>query len=111
MTQTDPFETEIVEAYESGSLKSVASKAEIDRLKAAARATAIKGRRVNIRLSAGDLQDIQVRALQEGMPYQTLIASILHKYITGRLEEREPAGSPSPTAEAKGLGRRQRSNT
>lgn len=92
MNQPDPFESEIVEAYESGGLKSVASKAELNRLRAAARATAIKDRRVNIRLSAGDLQDIQVRALEEGMPYQTLIASILHKYVTGRLEERKPTG-------------------
>ena len=95
MTQPDPFEAEIIEAYESGKLKSVASKAELGRLKAAARATAIKDRRVNIRLSTGDLQDIQVKALAEGMPYQTLIASILHKYVTGRLEERKPGGSPA----------------
>jgi predicted DNA binding CopG/RHH family protein len=37
--------------------------------------------------SAGDLNDIQVKALEEGMPYQTLIASVLHKYVTGRLRE------------------------
>jgi predicted DNA binding CopG/RHH family protein len=95
MPQPDPFEVEIIEAYESGKLKSVASKAELHRLKAAARATALKDRRVNIRLSAGDLQDIQVRALAEGMPYQTLIASILHKYVTGRLEDRKPGGAPA----------------
>jgi predicted DNA binding CopG/RHH family protein len=93
MTKPDPHEIEIIEAYEAGELKSVASKAELARLKAAARATAIKDRRVNIRLSAGDLQDIQVKALAEGLPYQTLIASILHKYVTGRLEERKPGKS------------------
>ena len=101
MTQPDPFEAEIVEAYEAGQLKSVASKAELARLKAAARATALKDRRVNIRLSAGDLQDIQVKALAEGLPYQTLIASILHKYVTGRLEERKPGSQfavPKATA-------------
>ncbi len=105
MTLPDPFETEIIKAFESGTLKSVASKAELDRFKAAARATAIKDRRVNIRLSAGDLQDIQVRALAEGMPYQTLIASILHKYVTGRLEEREP-GNPPSAPKSKTSGRR-----
>jgi hypothetical protein len=52
------------------------------------RATAIKDRRINIRLSSGDLSDIQVKALEEGVPYQTLIASVLHKYVTGRLSER-----------------------
>ena len=86
--KVDPYEHEVLAAYDAGSLRSVASKAELARLKAAARATAIKDKRVNIRLSSGDLQDIQARALQEGMPYQTLIASILHKYVTGRLQER-----------------------
>jgi hypothetical protein len=38
--------------------------------------------------------DIQVKALAEGLPYQTLIASILHKYVTGRLEERKPGSPP-----------------
>lgn len=42
---------------------------------------------MNIRLSSGDLSDIQVKALEEGIPYQTLIASVLHKYVTGRLRE------------------------
>lgn len=93
MTQPDPFEVDLIGAYESGKLKPVATKAELARLKAAARATAIKDRRVNIRLSAGDLQDIQVKALAEGMPYQTLIASILHKYVTGRLEEHQSSGA------------------
>jgi predicted DNA binding CopG/RHH family protein len=53
----------------------------------------MKDQRINIRLSAGDLRDIQVKALQEGMPYQTLIASVLHKYATGRLAE---TGTPPP---------------
>lgn len=103
MKQPDPFEAEILAAYESGQLKSVASKEELHRLKAAARETAIKDRRVNIRLSAGDLQDIQVKALAEGMPYQTLIASILHKYVTGRFEERKPTdASAAPKSAAAG---------
>jgi predicted DNA binding CopG/RHH family protein len=90
MPGIDHEELEVLEAYEKGRLKSVATKAELARLKAAARVTAIKDRRVNIRLSSGDLKDIQVKALEEGMPYQTLIASILHKYVTGRLTERSP---------------------
>ena len=43
---------------------------------------------MNIRLSSGDLHDIRVKALEEGLPYQTLIASVLNKYVTGRLSER-----------------------
>jgi hypothetical protein len=42
--------------------------------------------------------EIQVKALAEGLPYQTLIASILHKYVTGRLEERSPPAVPKATA-------------
>ena len=92
MTKTDAYEQEILNAFEKGKLKSVATKAELARFKASARATGIKDRRVNIRLSSGDLNDIQAKALEEGVPYQTLIASVLHKYVTGRLAER-----PTPT--------------
>ncbi len=88
MPKIDTYEKEILSAYEKGKLKSVATKAELAKYRAAARATAIKDRRVNIRLSSGDLSDIQARALAEGIPYQTLIASVLHKYVTGRLTER-----------------------
>lgn len=94
MPKTDAYETELLAAYDKGSLKSVATKSELSKFKAAARATAIKDRRVNIRLSSGDLQDIQVKALAEGLPYQTLIASVLHKYVTGRLSEREGTSNP-----------------
>ena len=93
MPKTDAYETDILSAYEDGRLKSVATRAELTKFKSAARATAIKDRRVNIRLSTGDLQDIQAKALAEGLPYQTLIASVLHKYVTGRLSEREIGAS------------------
>ena len=66
-------------------------------MRAAARATAIKDRRVNIRLSSGDLHDIQAKALEEGMPYQTLIASVLHKYVAGRFAT---TGKPMPCISA-----------
>jgi predicted DNA binding CopG/RHH family protein len=93
MSKTDEYELEILRAFEEGRLQSVATKAELAKIKAAARATAIKDRRVNIRLSSGDLSDIQAKALEEGVPYQTLIASVLHKYVTGRLAERSaPSG-------------------
>ena len=88
MPKLDAYEREVLDAYEKGKLKSIATKGELAKLKAAARATAIKDRRVNIRLSSIDLGDIQVKALEEGVPYQTLIASVLHKYVTGRLSEK-----------------------
>lgn len=96
MPEADPYEAELLEAFDSGKLKSVATKAELARMRSAARATAIKDKRVNIRLSAGDLQDIQVKALEAGMPYQTLIASVLHKYVAGRLHEVPAAGGAEP---------------
>jgi predicted DNA binding CopG/RHH family protein len=83
----DSYEAEILTTFEGGKMRSVATKAELAKFREAARATAIKVKRVNIRLSSGDLADIQARALEEGMPYQTLIASVLHKYVTGRLVE------------------------
>ncbi|MBN8519128.1 MAG: hypothetical protein J5X22_07150 [Candidatus Accumulibacter sp.] len=95
MSTADPYELEILASYEKGELKSVATKAELAKFKSAARATALKDKRVNIRLSSGDLKDIQAKALEEGMPYQTLIASVLHKYVTGKLAEPKPDGSGS----------------
>jgi len=75
MPKIDEYELEVLSAFEKGQLKSIATKAELAKFKTAARATAIKNRRVNIRLSSGDLNDIQVKALKEGVPYQTLIAN------------------------------------
>src|SRR3954452_16574931 len=106
MPKTDAYELEILRAFEEGRLPSVATKAELAKLKAAARATAIKDRRVNIRLSSGDPSDIHAKALEEGIPYQTLIASVLHKYVTGRLAER-----PAPSGKQMSSGKPKRRTT
>jgi predicted DNA binding CopG/RHH family protein len=98
MSKLDAYELKVLKAFEKGQLKSVATKSELEKLKAAARATAIKDRRVNIRLSSIDLGDIQVRALEEGVPYQTLIASVLHKYVIGRLSEKSQRATTSRSA-------------
>lgn len=58
---------------------------EIGRYRGYARATFKKDRRINIRISSKDLEALQKRAVIEGIPYQTLIASVLHKYVSGRL--------------------------
>jgi len=92
MSKLDAYELEVLRAYESGKLKPTATKAELQKMRAAARATAIKDKRVNIRLSAVDLMDIQAKALEEGMPYQTLIASVLHRYVAGTLSDTKAAG-------------------
>ena len=94
MKKLDMFEQDILNDYELGELKSISpSKADLGKFKAAATATFIKDKRINIRLSSPDLMDIQARALEEGIPYQTFIASILHKYASGRLLEK-PSSLP-----------------
>ena len=90
MKKTDKFEKELLKAYESSELVSAKpTKEDLAAFKKAAQATSLKDRRVNIRLSSPDLRDIQSRALEEGVPYQTLIASVLHKYVSGRFVEKK----------------------
>ena len=90
MKKIDKFEKEILKAYESGELVSAKpTKEDMATFKKAAQATSLKDRRVNIRLSLPDLREIQSRALEEGVSYQTLIASVLHKYVSGRLVEKK----------------------
>lgn len=85
----------MLESYEAGSLISTApSRAELRKLRDAARGTLAKDRRINIRLSSPVLTDLQARAAEEGLPYQTLIASVLHKYVTGRLVEQPSRPTP-----------------
>jgi predicted DNA binding CopG/RHH family protein len=83
------IEVEISEAYEKGKLRSEGlSRAQLREFREAASATFKKDRRVNVRLSSPDLMDIQARAAEEGIPYQTLIASVIHKFVSGRFEEK-----------------------
>ena len=98
MMKLDRYERDILNAYEKSTLVSARpSKAQLGAFREAARATFIKTRRVNIRLSAVDLMDIRARALEEGVPYQTLIASVLHKYVSGRLRETRSRLTSRPT--------------
>ncbi len=82
------LEQEILASFERGEWKPVRNqKGEIARFKAAAEATLLKNKRVNIRISSRDLEGLQARAAEEGVPYQTLMASVLHKFVSGRLVE------------------------
>jgi predicted DNA binding CopG/RHH family protein len=83
----DKHEKAILESVERGEWRSVASQRDRNRYAGYAAATFRKDRRVNIRISSKDLEAIQKRALEEGLPYQTLISSLLHKYASGRLRE------------------------
>src|SRR6266852_3190827 len=102
MKRLDRYEREILGAYEKGALVSAQpTRAQRTAFRDAARATFVKSRRVNIRLSPADLMDIQARAYEEGVPYQTLIASVLHKYVSGRLRERRSRLTAGSTATAR----------
>ncbi len=79
-------EREIERSLSQGEWKP-APKSEARRLQKAVREALKKDKRINIRLSSQDLNGMRERALQEGIPYQTLMASVIHKYVTGRLRE------------------------
>jgi predicted DNA binding CopG/RHH family protein len=82
----DPVEQAILESVERGEWRSTGNlEQERSAYARDAAATFRRDRRINIRISTRDLDAIRKRALEEGLPYQTLIASVLHKYATGRL--------------------------
>lgn len=82
----DTDEQAVVDSFEAGEWQ---SSPDIDEARASlsrvAAATFRKDRRVNIRISVKDLDALQKKALEEGLPYQTLISSLIHKYVSGRL--------------------------
>ncbi len=84
----DREEKTILKSVEKGDWRSVPNvPEEKKRYRRYALATLRKDKRINIRISERDLVLLQQRALDEGLPYQTLISSILHKYVSGRLQE------------------------
>ena len=88
MSELSTKEQKILDAYEDGELKCSNDASEIQkRHQQYADAMFRKDARINIRLSSKDLRGLQKKALAEGIPYQTLTASILHKYLEGRLHE------------------------
>ena len=79
-------EKELLDSVENGEWETVPDvKDEIKRYQAIAKSSLKKDERINIRLASKDLMGLQKKAMQEGLPYQTLISSILHKYVTGQL--------------------------
>lgn len=74
------------DSYERGEWRSVKGlRRATGRYAAAARRTLRKTARMNIRIAEADLAGLQAKAAQEGLPYQTLVASVLHKYVSGQL--------------------------
>ena len=97
------LEEEILASCERGEWQpSTKGKSEIARFAAIASASLAKDKRVNIRISSRDLDDIQAKAAEEAIPYQTLMSSVLHKYVTGRLVEPQT----SPTLRSSGRGQK-----
>ncbi len=88
MSKLDQEEKDILEAFENGRLKSVKNRSrELARHRKVAEATFAKDSRINIRISSKDLRALRKRALAEGMPYQTLVSSVLHKFVEGQIAE------------------------
>lgn len=86
MYKLDPKERELRSSFEKGEWKSTRpTRKEFQKYIEYARNTLRKNRRINIRLSQYDLEALQTKAVQEGIPYQTLVSSVLHKYVTGHL--------------------------
>jgi predicted DNA binding CopG/RHH family protein len=88
MKYVDKEEKELIESYKRGEWKPLKGKTRKVFVKAA-KESITKSKRINIRLTPKDYHDIQVKAVEEGIPYQTLISSIIHKYNKGKLKSSE----------------------
>ena len=89
MAKLDKDERELLESFENDEWVSVDGfESKKNEYQTIARNTMQKNRRINIRLSEKDLDGIKIKAMEEGIPYQTLISSIIHKYIAGKLVSR-----------------------
>ena len=88
----DKEEQDLLESFEKGEWLPVADQeSEIRRHQQYARNTLKKDKRVNIRLSSKVLEELQLAAMRQGIPYQTLMASILHRYVHGSLIDKASA--------------------
>ena len=84
-------EKDLLDSYEKNQWHSVKNvKNEMSRYRAMAKTTLRKDKRVNIRISSQDLGSVQKKSIEDGIPYQTLMASIIHRYVTGRFSEKLP---------------------
>ena len=85
-TLTKKEEHELIASVERGEWRSIKNKEkELLRYREAARETLRKDARINIRITKRDFFNLKSKALREGIPYQTLVASVIHKYLTGQL--------------------------
>ena len=88
LTFIDEEEKELIESIERDEwVRSKEEEKEKKYAKEAAEGTVRKNKRMNIRISERDLRSLKIRALEEGLPYQTLVSMIIHKYLSGKLKE------------------------
>lgn len=81
-------EKELELSFDRNEWKSVSNKKRyLNKFKIAAKNTLAKDKRMNIRIAGKDIQLLKTKALEIGIPYQTLVSSILHQYVTGKLKE------------------------
>ena len=85
MKYLDKEEKDLIESFENDEWKAVKNK-NYKIYQKAAKESISKNKRINIRLTSKDYHDIQVKAIEEGIPYQTLISSLIHKYNKGELK-------------------------
>jgi predicted DNA binding CopG/RHH family protein len=88
MSKLDREEQEILNSFEKGEWQSVKDQNRLKQLHSYAEATITKDKQITLRLSSLDLNAIQAKAIEEGISYQALISSIIHKYATGILIDR-----------------------
>ena len=89
MKYIDKEEKEFIESYNRGEWRSLKDKKKLSKYVQAVKESLSKNKRINIRITSKDLNDIQVKAIEEGIPYQTLISSLIHKYNSGKLVEKK----------------------
>jgi predicted DNA binding CopG/RHH family protein len=88
MKKLDKEEKDLMKSFENGEWNSI--KAVLKKKKEFAKIakyTAAKNKRINIRLSEKDLANLKAKSLEEGLPYQTLVASVIHRYVSGKFKE------------------------
>ena len=95
-------EKALLSAVEAGEFESVLTDSRKKELETIASNTFKKDKRINVRISNRDLMAVQSRASEEGIPYQTLVSSIIHKYISGSLQDLTANKQMQPTQKPRG---------
>jgi predicted DNA binding CopG/RHH family protein len=83
----NPEDQEVLEAFDAGEFESDLKDERRTQLARLAEETIKKDKRINIRISSRDLEALQRRAIEEGLPYQSLVSSVLHKYVSGSFKD------------------------